>query len=461
MNRDLYENPLKSRYATQEMLYIFSDRFKFTSWRRLWISLAKAEKEMGLDIHEDQIAELEKAQYSIDFDLVESFENELQHDVMAHLHAFAKQCPNAKKILHLGATSAFVVDNTDMIQIKEAMLLIKQKLKTFLLLLKDFALKYKSLECLAYTHFQPATPTTVGKRAAMWLQDFVIDYEELKYRLDHLYFLGIKGATGTQSSFVNLFEGDFQKVEALETLIAKDFSFTKVLAISGQTYTRKLDNLILNFLGSLAASASKLAVDIRLLAHLKEIEEPFGQKQVGSSAMPHKQNPIYSERICSLARFAISLTENGYHTFATQWLERSLDDSANKRLSIPQAFLAVDSILELLIKIFENIRVHPVVIAENLEKEKIYLLSEEILMLGCKFGLDRNHLHERLREHCSVALHSLKSGEKKEHLLDLLKGDPMFDPLKTSLPSIFNKKLYGRAEEQVTQYINSIQGILC
>ena len=344
MNYHTYESPFKTRYASKEMLEVFSDDSKYKIWRDLWIALAKAEKKIGLPILDEQIEELESNKYTIDYKRVAALEQDLKHDVMAHVHAFAELCPKAKGIIHLGATSAYIVDNQDIIQMKRGLLIIKKKLYDFIDLLSQFALKYKGLECLSYTHLQPAQPTTVGKRACLWLQDFVMDFQDISFRQENLSFLGLKGATGTQRSFLKLLDEDSSKVKHLELLVAREMNFDKTIPISGQTYTRKQDVQVLSALNGIAISAHKCATDLRLLAHLKEVEEPFKKSQVGSSAMPHKQNPILSERVCSLSRFNLSLTENASYTAALQWLERTLDDSANRRLTIPQAFLSIDSI---------------------------------------------------------------------------------------------------------------------
>lgn len=462
MNRDLFKSPLESRYASKEMLSLFSDQFKYITWRRLWLALAKGEKALGLPIINDQIKEIEKNLEKINFENVEKHEKKLKHDVMAHLHAFAEQCPKAGSILHLGATSAYVTDNADIIQVKEALKLVEKKLIDFIKLLKAFALKNKDLACLSYTHFQPAQPTTLGKRACLWLQDFILDLEDLRYRLNNLSFLGLKGASGTQSSFLNLLEGDSLKVKKLEKSIGKEMGFSKIIPISGQTYTRKQDVQFINVLAGIAISAHKCATDLRLLAHLREVAEPFGKEQVGSSAMPHKQNPILAERICALSRFVIALSENPSYTAATQWLERTLDDSANRRLVIPEAFLTIDAVLELGIELFSKIQVYPKIIEKHLKDELPFLLTEEILMEASKRGKDRQKLHERLRKHSQDAFHAINVEGKPNNLLDLIRKDPMFKEIKEEVVTLAQITHFsGRASEQVEEFTQSIEGLLC
>lgn len=379
------------------MQHIFSPHFKYSTWRKLWVALAKAEKEMGLPITSDQIKELEAKIDKVDYALARTYEKELKHDVMAHIHAYGDQCPLAKGILHMGATSAFVTDNTDLIQMKEGLFLLQNKLSYLLQIMGQLAEKYASLSTLSYTHLQPAQPTTVGKRICLWLQDFLFDFKDLIERQESLQFLGLKGATGTQASFVRLFDGNEDKAEKLDQLLAKEMGFDHLFTISGQTYTRKQDMRILSVLEGLAASAHKCATDLRLLAHMEEFREPLGKNQVGSSAMPHKQNPIYAERACALARFLISLSTNGAYTLATQWLERSLDDSANRRLTIPEAFLTADSLLSLMIHLFSNPQINQAAITKNLQEKLPLLAKENILMESVKKGKDRQKIHELLR----------------------------------------------------------------
>jgi len=379
------------------MNQIFSSQYKYSTWRRLWVTLAKGEKTLGLPITDAQIAALESQIENIDFAKVASYEKTLHHDVMAHIYAFGDACPEAKPIIHLGATSAYVTDNTDLIQMRSALGLIKAKLAMLFRPMKNFAEKYADLACLGYTHLQPAQPTTVGKRICIWLQDFLLDFEDLIAREETLQFLGVKGATGTQDSFLQLFDGDSEKVEKLDALVAEEMGFSKLFTISGQTYTRKQDLRIYSLLEGIATSSHKCATDLRLLAHLGEMEEPHRDTQVGSSAMPHKKNPIHSERICALSRFLLSLSSNFTQTHATQWLERSLDDSANRRLSIPESFLSTDGILNLLIAIFSDLQIYPEIIEENLERQSPKLSMEKLLIAAVKKGHGRQEAHEKLR----------------------------------------------------------------
>lgn len=393
-----YVSPFSARYTSKEMSHLFSAQFKISTFRKLWTSLAKAEKNLGLPITRAQIAELEANIEKIDWKAAENHEKRLRHDVMAHIHAYGDQCPLAKPIIHLGATSSYVTDNTDLIQLKKALSLLFSKLIHVLRLLSSIAEKEAASPCLGYTHFQAAQPTTIGKRACLWLQDFLLDAHEFERAIVSLPFLGAKGATGTQSSFLALFEGNEAKVKELETLIAHDFGFTKILPISGQTYTRKLDLNVLNLLESFSASAHKMATDIRLLAHTGELAETPSDTQVGSSAMPYKRNPIYSERICGLARFVMSLSQNPAYTAATQWLERSLDDSSNRRLSIPESFLGVDAILNLLAHLLSSLTINRELALTHLEAQMPQLATENILMYAVKKGADRQDVHERLRK---------------------------------------------------------------
>jgi adenylosuccinate lyase len=393
-----YSSPFTARYASPEMSRLFSAQFKISTFRKLWTSLAKAEKKLGLDITHRQIAELEDNVDRIDFVAAHNYEKRFRHDVMAHIHAYGDQCPEAKPIIHLGATSSFVTDNTDLIQLKEALQLLLNKIIHVMRLLAAFAEKEAASPCLSYTHFQPAQPTTTGKRACLWLQDLLLDAQEWQRQISALPFLGAKGATGTQASFLSLFEGNSEKVKELETLIAHDFGFTRVIPIAGQTYSRKLDLNVLNALESFAASAHKMATDIRLLSHDGEITESFTETQIGSSAMPYKRNPIYSERICGLARFVMSLSQNPAYTTATQWLERSLDDSSNRRLSIPESFLGADAILNLLAHLVSNLSVNHSLALHHLEEQIPHLAMETILMQAVKKGGDRQAVHENLRK---------------------------------------------------------------
>jgi adenylosuccinate lyase len=432
-----YTSPFSARYASPEMSRLFSAQFKISTFRKLWVSLAKAEKKLGLPITHVQVAQLEDNVHKIDFALAAAYEKKFRHDVVAHIHAFGDQCPDAKPIIHLGATSSYVTDNTDLIQLKEALHLLLNKLISVIRLLSLFAKTEAASPCLSYTHFQPAQPTTIGKRASLWLQDFLLDAHEIERQINALPFLGAKGATGTQASFLSLFDGDSTKVKELEKLIAHDFGFTKIIPIAAQTYTRKLDLQVLNLLESFAASAHKMATDIRLLAHEGELVEGRTETQVGSSAMPYKRNPIYSERICGLSRFVISLAQNPAYTAATQWLERSLDDSSNRRLCIPESFLGADAILNLLFSLFSNLTADRKLAYSHLEDQIPLLSMENILMQAVKQGADRQEVHERLRKLSGSPIHTIA----KE-----LKLDPKeFSP----------EKLVGRAPDQVREFLTN------
>lgn len=434
-----YASPFSARYTSPEMSRLFSAHFKISTFRKLWLSLARTQKKLGLPITEKQISQLQDHVDTIDFNTADAYEKKFKHDVMAHIHAFGDQCPDAKPIIHLGATSSFVTDNTDLIQLKSALQLLFAKLTHLLRLLAHFAEKEAHAPCLAYTHYQPAQPTTIGKRACLWLQDLLLDAHELDRLIHTLPFLGAKGATGTQSSFLALFDNNAAKVKQLETLIAEDFAFTKILPISGQTYTRKLDIHILNALASFASTAHKMATDIRLLAHDGELLENFSDTQVGSSAMPYKRNPMHSERICGIARFVLSLSQNPVYTAATQWLERTLDDSSNRRLSIPEAFLGTDAILNLLIHVLSHLHVDHTRALQNLEAQIHHLAMENILMLAVKKGADRQTAHEILRK---------LSAEKKPNIAKELGLDPR--ELEAYLEP---KNLIGRAPEQVHEFL--------
>jgi adenylosuccinate lyase len=450
-----YQSPLSNRYASDEMSSIFSPRFKFLTWRKLWIALAVAQKNLGLPITSRQIESMLDAFDKIDLTRAEEYEKKFRHDVMAHIHAFGDLCPEARGIIHLGATSCFVTDNTDLIQMREGLRIIRNKILQVIRQLHPFAQEHASLICLSYTHFQPAQPTTVGKRACLWLQDLLIDLSDVERALEDLRFLGVKGATGTQASFLALFEGDHHKVKKLEELVAQEMGFPHPFSISGQTYTRKQDIRVTSALSSFAASAHKFATDLRLLAHLKEIEEPFAEKQIGSSAMPYKRNPMRSERICGLARFSMSLNENSLYTEATQWFERTLDDSANRRLYLPEAFLTTDAILDLMCNITAGLIVHPKIIQKHLHDELPFLTTEQILMEAVTRGKDRQSVHERLR------IHSLASGRriKEEGLLnDLLKRiaqDGEIGLSETEIGELTDvKNFIGRAIEQTHEFLN-------
>ena len=424
--KDTYESPLASRYASREMLYIFSPDKKFTTWRRLWIALARAEMELGLPITQGQIDEMEREKDHINYDLAQQKEKELRHDVMAHIHAYGALCPSAMPIIHLGATSCYVGDNTDIILMREGMALLRDKLVRILAALGKFADQYKALPTLGYTHYQAAQMVTVGKRATLWMNELLMDLEELEYRMDHLKMLGCKGTTGTQASFLELFGGDESKVRQLDQKIAAEMGFDQVQPVSGQTYTRKVDAAILATLSGIAQSAHKFATDLRLLCHMKEIEEPFEKHQVGSSAMPYKRNPMRSERICALARYVIADAMNPAMTSSLQWFERTLDDSANKRIAVSEAFLAVDAILNLYENVASNLVVHEKVIEKHIMEELPFMATENILMDAVKRGGDRQALHERIRTHSLAAGSRVKDEGKDNDLLERIAADPAF-----------------------------------
>ena len=449
-----YQSPLSDRYASEEMSFVFSPYNKFHTWRKLWLALAKSQKGLGLPITDRQIAELEKAVDKIDIAKAEEYEKKFRHDVMAHIHAFGDACPEARGIIHLGATSCFVTDNTDLIQMREGLRILRNKVLQAIRQLHHFAQEYAALPALSYTHFQSAQPTTVGKRACIWLQDLLIDLNDIEHVLQDIHFLGVKGATGTQASFLTLFEGDHQKVKRLEELVAKEMGFTRLFPISGQTYTRKQDIRIVAVLSSMAASAHKFATDLRLLAHLKEIEEPFAEKQVGSSAMPYKRNPMRSERICGLARFLISLNENPLYTEATQWFERTLDDSANRRLYLPEAFLTADAILNLLCNVTAGLIVHPKVIEKHLRDEFPFLATEHILMEAVKRGKDRQVVHEKLRVHSHESSQKIKEEGSACDLLERLAQDKEIGLTKAEIAELSHVKHFiGRAVEQTHEFL--------
>ncbi|HHV28913.1 MAG TPA: adenylosuccinate lyase [Clostridium sp.] len=453
--KNTYESPLNSRYASKEMQELFSPDMKFRTWRRLWIALAEAEKELGLNITDEQIEELKKYKDDINYDVAEIKEKEFRHDVMAHIHAYGEQCPNARPIIHLGATSCYVGDNTDIIIMTEALKLIKQKLICVISKLSDFAMKYKDLPTLGYTHYQPAQLVTVGKRATLWIQDLLMDVEDLDYILSNMKLLGSKGTTGTQASFLSLFESDHEKVRKLDMLIAKKMGFDNVFPVSGQTYTRKLDSRILNLLSTIAQSAYKFSNDLRLLQSMKEIEEPFEKHQIGSSAMAYKRNPMRSERIGALARYVIVDALNPAITASTQWFERTLDDSANKRISVPEAFLAVDAILSIYINIADGMVVYPRVIEKHVLEELPFMATENIMMEAVKRGGDRQELHERIRVHSMEAARQVKAEGKKNDLIERIAADEMFGLSIDELNSVLAPKNYiGRSPQQVEEFIN-------
>ena len=450
-----YESPLSKRYASSEMQYLFSDENKFRTWRRLWIALAEAERELGLPITEQQIAELKEHADDINYDVAAAREKEVRHDVMAHVYAYGEQCKNARGIIHLGATSCYVGDNTDLIIMYDALRLILSKLVNSVALLARFADKYKSLPALGYTHFQPAQPTTVGKRACLWIQDFLMDIEEVEYRLKNARLLGSKGTTGTQASFLELFDGDHQKCKQLDKMIAEKMGFPECFAVSGQTYPRKLDSMILSSLSGIAQSAAKFSNDIRLLQHLKEVEEPFEEHQIGSSAMAYKRNPMRSERIAALARYVITNSLNPAFTASAQWLERTLDDSANKRISIAEGFLAVDGILSLVINIAGGLVVNPAVIERNLMRELPFMATENIMMDCVKKGGDRQQLHERIRVHSIEAGRRVKQGDGNNDLLERIAADPAFGVTLEELQGMLSPSRYvGRAPEQTAEFLS-------
>ncbi len=452
--KDTYENPLAARYASREMLYIFSPDKKFTTWRRLWIALARAEMDLGLPITPEQIAELEREKEHIDYALAAQKEKELRHDVMAHIHAYGAYCPNAMPILHLGATSCYVGDNTDIILMREGMELIRTKLVRILAALGKFADQYKALPTLGYTHYQAAQMVTVGKRATLWMNELLMDLEELEYRLSGLKLLGCKGTTGTQASFLELFGGDRAKVAELDHRIAKEMGFNAVQTVSGQTYTRKVDAAVLSTLSGIAQSAHKFATDLRLLCHMKEMEEPFETNQVGSSAMPYKRNPMRSERICSLARYVIADAMNPAMTASLQWFERTLDDSANKRIAVAEAFLAVDAILNLYENVSANLVVHPKVIERRIMEELPFMATENILMDAVKKGGDRQALHERIRMHSLAAGSQVKDEGKANDLLERIAADPAFGLRREELLARLHPSDYiGCCPEQVERFL--------
>ena len=459
MPKEIYENPLCARYASKEMQHIFSPDNKFGTWRKLWIALAESEKELELGITEEQIAELRAHQALTEESYAKAvdYEQKLRHDVMAHIKTYAEECPKAAPIIHLGATSCYVGDNTDIIQMKQALTKIRQLLLTLMETLADFAERYKEVPTLAYTHFQAAQPTTAGKRACLWLQDFVMDYERLSFELENLKLLGCKGTTGTGASFLELFGGDKEKVLALEEKIAAKMGFSACMPVSGQTYSRKVDSFVLNVLGGIAQSASKMAIDLRLLAHMKEFDEPFESGQVGSSAMAYKRNPMRSERITSLARFVINLSKNAADTAATQWLERSLDDSANRRISIPEAFLATDGILSLAINIIEGGRIYPKVMEKHLAEEIPFIATENILMDAVNRGGNRQELHEVIRQYSQEAARLVKAEGRENNLLEALKADRRFGLTEESLEEILDvRKFIGLAPQQTEEFLENI-----
>ena len=459
---DKYVSPLSERYASKEMQYIFSPDMKFRTWRRLWIALAETEKELGLDITQEQIDEMKAHVDDINYDVAKEREKVVRHDVMSHVYAFGVQCPKAKPILHLGATSCYVGDNTDIIVMTEALKLVKKKLVNVIAELAKFADEYKALPTLAFTHFQPAQPTTVGKRASLWLQELMLDYEDICYVIDGMKLLGSKGTTGTQASFLELFDGDQETIDKIDPMSAEKMGFKACYPVSGQTYSRKVDTRVINVLAGIAASAHKFSNDIRLLQHLKEIEEPFEKTQIGSSAMAYKRNPMRSERIASLSSYVMVDALNPAITSATQWFERTLDDSANKRLSIPEAFLAIDGILDLYLNVVDGLVVYPKVIEKRLMSELPFMATENIMMDAVKAGGDRQELHEKIRTLSMEAGRNVKVEGKENNLLELIAADPSFNLTLEDLQKTMDPSKYtGRAKEQVEAFLkNVVQPVL-
>lgn len=463
MNTDRYVSPLSERYASREMQYIFSPDMKFRTWRKLWIALAETEKELGLSregkpvITQEQIDEMKAHAEDINYEIARAREKEVRHDVMSHVYAFGQQCPKAAGIIHLGATSCYVGDNTDIIVMREGLRLLKKKLVNVIAKLAAFAEKYKSQPTLAFTHFQPAQPTTVGKRATLWLQEFYLDLEDLDYVLGSLKLLGSKGTTGTQASFLELFDGDQETIDRIDPMIAEKMGFDECFPVSGQTYSRKIDTRVANVLAGIAASAHKMSNDIRLLQHLKEVEEPFEKSQIGSSAMAYKRNPMRSERIASLSRYVMIDALNPAITSATQWFERTLDDSANKRLSIPEGFLAVDGILDLCLNVVDGLVVYPKVIEKHLLSELPFMATENIMMDAVKMGGNRQELHERIRELSMEAGRNVKAEGRENNLLELIAADPAFHTNLEELHKAMDPSKYtGRSKEQVEAFLRDV-----
>ncbi len=457
MSRNTYESPLSSRYADQEMKFLFSPDFKFSTWRRLWIALAESEMELGLPVTQEQIDEMKQHITDINYEVAEAREKVVRHDVMSHVYAFGQQCPKAMPIIHLGATSCYVGDNTDVIIMTEALRVVRRKLVDVIRVLARFADEQKSLPTLAFTHFQPAQPTTVGKRASLWIQELLMDLEDVEYQLSKAKLLGSKGTTGTQASFLELFDGDMEKVRALDRKIAEKMGYTDCFPVSGQTYSRKLDSQILNVLSGIAQSAAKFSNDIRLLQHLKEIEEPFEKGQIGSSAMAYKRNPMRSERIASLARYVVADALNPAMTASTQWFERTLDDSANKRISVPEAFLAVDAILNLYRNVADGLVVYPKVIEKHLRAELPFMATENIMMDAVKRGGNRQELHERVRVHSMAASKRIKEEGADCDLLERIAGDPVFGVTLEELREMISPEKYvGCAPMQVEAFLKDV-----
>ena len=457
MSTDRYVSPLSERYASKEMQYIFSPDMKFRTWRKLWIALAETEKELGLNITQEQIDELKAHAEDINYEVARERERQVRHDVMSHVYAYGVQCPKAKGIIHLGATSCYVGDNTDIIVMTEALKLVRKKLVNVIAELAAFADKYKAQPTLAFTHFQPAQPTTVGKRATLWTQEFLLDLEDLEYVLSTMKLLGSKGTTGTQASFLELFDGDQETIDKIDPMIAEKMGFKECYPVSGQTYSRKVDTRVANILAGIAASAHKMSNDIRLLQHLKEVEEPFEKSQIGSSAMAYKRNPMRSERIASLSRYVMVDALNPAITSATQWFERTLDDSANNRLSIPEGFLAIDGILDLCLNVVDGLVVYPKVIEKHMMAELPFMATENIMMDAVKAGGDRQELHERIRELSMEAGKTVKVEGKDNNLLELIAADPAFNlTLEDLQKSMDPTKYVGRAKEQTEKFVSKV-----
>ena len=459
MSRDYstYESPFCTRYASKEMQYIFSADKKFSTWRRLWVALARGEMKLGLPVTQEQVDELEAHINDINYEVAEEREKLVRHDVMSHVYAYGQQCPKAKGIIHLGATSCYVGDNTDVIIMRDALLLVKKKLLNVINNLAGFAQQHKDQPCLAYTHLQPAQLTTVGKRATLWTNELMMDLEEVEYRISKLKLLGQKGTTGTQASFVELFGGDSKKIKALEKSIANEMGFEECVPVSGQTYSRKMDSMVLNVLGGIAESCSKFSNDLRILANFKEMEEPFEKNQIGSSAMPYKRNPMRAERITSLARYVMIDTLNPAFTAGTQWFERTLDDSANKRISVAEGFLAVDSILNIMINITSGLVVYPKVIEQRVMRELPFMATENIMMRAVEKGGDRQVLHEALRQHSIAAAKVVKEEGGENDLVKRIAADPLFMITEEEIMSVLKPANYtGRAPEQVEEFLNEV-----
>ena len=455
-NRDGYVSPLSTRYASREMQYLFSDNHKFRTWRRLWIALAKAERQLGLNVTEEQIRQLEAHAEDINYDVAEAREKQVRHDVMSHVYAYGRQCPEAEAIIHLGATSCYVGDNTDLLILRDAMDLVIRKLVQVLRNLDGFARQYRDMPCLGYTHLQPAQLTTVGKRATLWMNELVMDLENLEYQRDALRLRGAKGTTGTQASFMELFEGDGEKVKALDRMVAEQMGFAKTVAVCGQTYSRKTDAYVLSALSGVAQSACKFANDLRILQSFEELEEPFEKDQIGSSAMPYKRNPMRSERICALARYVIQDAVNPAMTAATQWMERTLDDSANKRIAVSEAFLAVDAILEIYINVTGGLVVYDRVVRRRVMEKLPFMATENIMMEAVKRGGNRQELHEALREHSHAAARKVKLEGGANDLIDRIVADPVFPLTREEIQAqMAPEKYVGRAPDQVTEFLET------